>query len=142
MISIIKNKIGNHFIFKKYPITKEFIKFCLVGLTNLLIDISVYWFLTRWLNLYYLLAAVGSFVVAVTWSFFINQKWTFRYQGNDLRLKYIKFFVANFISMILSLCLLYVLVDIIGLFDILSKFLVAVVVAFVNFGLNKFWTFR
>ena len=128
--------------FKKYPIIKEFIKFCLVGLTNLAVDFCVYWILTRLLSWYYLLAAVGSFLVSVSWSFFINKRWTFRHRGGDLRGLYFKFLVANTLSIIFNLGLLYIFVDFAHLHDLLAKLISSFIVAFLNFSLNKFWTFK
>lgn len=135
-------RIRNINFFICYPIAKEFIKFCFVGVTNLAVDILVYWFLTRAVDLYYFYAAVLSFVVAVTWSFLINRRWTFRHQGSDLGGQYIKFFVANLISMAINLSLFYLFVDYLNVYDLLAKALVAIIVVFFNFSLNKFWTFR
>jgi putative flippase GtrA len=134
--------IRSFFLFKKYPVTKEFVKFCLVGFTNLLIDIFVYWLLTRWLGFYYLLAATMSFAVAVSWSFYFNRRWTFRHLHHNILRQYLKFFVANAISLFANLSLFFLLVDLLALYDLLAKLLVAVIVAFLNFSLNKFWTFR
>ncbi|MFA5029388.1 MAG: GtrA family protein [Patescibacteria group bacterium] len=138
----IKNQISGFYFFRRYMIAKEFIKFCLIGLTNLFVDMSVYWLLTRFFHFYYLLAAIFSFVVAVTWSFYLNRHWTFRHQEKDLSRQYIKFFIANLISIFINLSLFYVLVDYWHFYDLLAKFLAAMIVAFLNFSLNKFWTFR
>ena len=138
----IIDSIRNINFFLRYPIAKEFIKFCFVGVTNLAVDIVVYWFLTRALDLYYFYAAVVSFCVAVTWSFLVNRRWTFRHRGSDLGGQYLKFFVANVISMIINLSLFYIFVDYLLVHDLLSKVVVAVIVVFFNFSINKFWTFR
>ncbi|HNW09711.1 MAG TPA: GtrA family protein [bacterium] len=121
---------------------RQFVKFCLVGFTNLLIDFLVYWLLTRALGLFYIIAAILSFLVAVTWSFFINRHWTFRHFTGNIRRQYVKFFLANLASLVLNLAIFYALVDWGGLNDLLAKLLVAVIVAFFNFGLNRFWTFN
>ena len=142
IIRIIRKKIYNFYLFNRYPIAKEFVKFCLVGFLNLLVDMSVYWIATRIFGLFYILAAVLAFIVAVTFSFFINRSWTFRYQGTDLKLRYARFFVANLIAIAINLILLYLLVDIVGIYDIWAKLIITVVMSFFNFSLNKFWTFR
>lgn len=126
----------------KYPVAKQFIKFCLVGLSNFAIDFLGYWLLTRFLGFYYILAAILSFAVAVSWSFYFNQKWTFHYQGQDIYKKYLKFFIVNIVALVLNLFLLYVFVDLLKIFDLVAKLIAAVLVAFLNFGFNKFWTFK
>lgn len=140
MIKIIRKILPNWL--DQYPIIKEFIKFCLIGLTNLVVDFTIYWILTRIFGLFYIVAAIFSFIVAVSWSFALNRRWTFRYQGNDLKTRYVKFFVANCLSLGINLILFYLFVDWFNIHDLLAKFLVAVIVAFINFSLNKFWTFK
>ena len=141
MIKFIRQKFNQIIIFKKYPVAKEFIKFCLVGFSNLILDMSGYWIFTRVFHLYYILAAVLSFSIAVTWSFFVNRRWTFRRRGSGFAGQYFKFIAANLISMALNLSLLYLFVDYGGLHDLLAKLISSFFVAFVNFTINKFWTF-
>jgi len=142
MINYFRSQSDNFYLFHKYPVTKQFVKFCLVGFTNMAIDILVYWFFTRLFNIYYILASVLSFVVAVTWSFFMNRRWTFRYNGLDMTSQYVKFFVVNISVMVLNLSFLFILVDWFGVYDLLAKLMTAVVLAIVNFSVNKLWTFR
>ncbi|MEK7072152.1 MAG: GtrA family protein [Patescibacteria group bacterium] len=142
MISFLREKSDNFYLFHKYPVTKQFIKFCLVGSTNMVIDIFVYWFFTRIFSVYYLLAAVFSFVVAVTWSFFMNRRWTFRHNGHNTTSQYVKFFVVNISVMVLNLSFLFIFVDWFGFYDLIVKLAAAVVFSLVNFSFNKFWTFR
>ena len=142
MINYLKTKSDSFYLFHKYPITKQFIKFCLVGSTNLILDVFIYWFLTRVFDVYYMLAGVLSFVLVVTWSFLINRRWTFRHNGADTTSQYLKFFVVNVIVAILNLSSLYIFVEWFDFYDLAVKLAAAVVMAFVNFGLNKFWTFR
>ncbi|MEK7653523.1 MAG: GtrA family protein [Patescibacteria group bacterium] len=142
MIRKIRERANNFYLFQKYPVSKQFVKFCLVGTSNMILDILVYWFLTRIFNLFYLLAAVCSFIVAVSWSFYFNRRWTFRHLTGNPTNQYLKFFVANAVSMVLNLFLFFLLVDVFKVYDLLAKLMVAVIVAFFNFSLNKWWTFR
>jgi putative flippase GtrA len=142
MIKFLKKRSDNFYLFHKYPIAKEFVKFCLVGFTNLFVDIIVYFILTRLFNLHYIIAAMGSFVLAVSWSFVINRYWTFRHQGRDVGNQYVKFLIANAFVMVLNLSLMYTLVDLLHVYDLLSKLIIAVILAFVNFTINKLWTFK
>ena len=129
-------------ILNRYPVLAEFVKFCLVGLTNLAVDFLVYTFFTRVLHLYYILAAILSFIVAVTWSFYINKKWTFKYRPLNIKSLYFKFFIANTVSIIFNLVVFYCFVEYLHIPDLLAKFLSSVITAFINFSINKFWTFQ
>lgn len=123
-------------------LTKQFIKFCLVGLTNLVVQLCFYFILTRFFHLYYIIAAVLAFIVAVTWSFYINKKWTFKQTDNDHKDQYVKFFIANSLIAVISISLLSLFVEKFGIHDLLSQFLASVICAIINFTINRFWTFK
>jgi len=141
MLSMIKEKFCQLPFFRR-PIFRQFIKFCLVGASNFFIDFSVYLLFTRLFGLHYLPASVISFVVAVTWSFEWNRKWTFRYRNEGLRWQYIKFFIANIISLSLNLGLLSLLIELVHIPDLWAKAVSSLIVAVFNFSLNRFWTFK
>jgi len=141
MLKELKEKIYQLPFFKRV-LFRQFIKFCLVGTSNFLIDLGVYWLMTRLFGLYYILASIISFAVAITWSFEWNRKWTFRYQGGDLKWRYIKFFIANIISLCLNLGLLTLFIELVHLPDLWAKAIASLIVAVFNFTLNRFWTFK
>ena len=136
----------NNLLFNKFPILKQLTKFALVGVSSFVIDIIVYFVLTRTSSFFshnYLLANCLSFIVAVIWSFAINRYWTFRVMGlNRIGLQYFKFFTTATIGLILNTILLYLAVAKLDFYDIVAKFLVAIVVMFWNFFTNKYWTFK
>lgn len=142
MIKKIIEQINNISLLKRYPIIIQFIKFCSVGLTNLVVDYLVYIFLTRFFYWHFVAAKVASFVVAVSWSFTINRRWTFKSDGDKLSQKYCKFFVANTIAMVLNIYLFYLAVKVLKIYDLLALLLVAIIVSVFNFILNRFWTFK
>lgn len=120
---------------------RQFIKFSIVGSSNTLVDFVVYIFLTRALSVYYMWAAVMAFVVAVTWSFYFNRRWTFRARGRGVRRQYTRFIMANGLSLMLNLSLFYLIVDVYGVYDLVAKAVAGSVVALFNFNLNRLWTF-
>jgi len=136
------SKIRNFILFKKYPITKQMFKFGIVGICNVFLDILFYWFLTRILNLYYLLAATISFIILVTWSFYINRRWTYRHNGTDISNQYIKFVVTNLIAIFLNLGLMYIAVEHLYINDLIAKVVIGVSMGLFNFTVNKLWTFK
>lgn len=127
---------------KLKSLAKQFTKFCFVGLGNAVIDFSIYLTLTRVFNLYFVLANIGAFIVAVTSSFLINKKWTFHDSGGEHTKKYIKFIVTNLIGLGINTTLLYCFVTYLGLFDVLAKIMAIVLTTFWNFSTSKYWTFK
>src|SRR5918992_5689790 len=55
-------------------------KFCAVGGSGYIVNLTVYALLLKGAGIHYLLAAVGSFLVAVTNNYTWNRVWTFRPQ--------------------------------------------------------------
>lgn len=126
---------------RHHALAEQFIKFCLVGFSNLVIDFSVYFFATRVFHLYFVLANVCSFAVAISWSFWLNKRWTFRNDNRDYR-QYLKFFIINVSGMLWQTTLLYLLVTVWRWHDLLAKGLAVVIVTFWNFSLSRWWAFR
>ena len=81
-------------------------------------------------------------MVAVTWSFYINKKWTFKLNDGDHREQYLKFFLANSLIAIISIGLLSLFVERFGIHDMVAQLIAAVICAVINFALNRFWTFK
>jgi dolichol-phosphate mannosyltransferase len=62
----------------RYPQFLEFVKFCLVGLTGLLIDTAVLVSLVDYASLDPRVAAVFAFSTAVSWNYLLNRIWAFK----------------------------------------------------------------
>lgn len=142
LIDLATDFLGPKFGYQNVNLAKQFIKFCMVGVTNLLVHLAVYFLITRFLHWYYLLATILAFVVAVSWSFFINRVWTFRAGSGNKREQYIKFFASNVLTAIFNIAVLYSLVEFLAINDLVSQLIASVLGAFVNFSINRFWTFR
>jgi putative flippase GtrA len=124
---------------------RQLIKFAIVGTSTFLVDLAVYLILTRsssWFGHYYIVANTVSFFIAVLWSFAFNRWWTFRVKEKFSQKQYFKFLLISIGGLLLSSLLLYVAVDVWHIYDVIAKFLVAIVVMIWNFSGNKFWTFR
>ena len=59
---------------------RQLVKFGLVGATGFMINVGVFAFCLRALDLHYRLAYVIAFAVAVSNNFIWNRIWTFRHQ--------------------------------------------------------------
>lgn len=127
---------------KSKPVLEQFIKFGLVGLFNTVVDFTTYLFFTRVVLWSYLIAATIAFVVAASSSFLLNRYWTFRVKNSDFAKEYLKFFIVAFGGLLLTLLILYILVDIFYWYDLFAKFLTIIVVVNWNFFLQKYWTFK
>jgi dolichol-phosphate mannosyltransferase len=62
----------------RYPLVLEFFKFCLVGLTGLVVDTAVLVSLVDRASLDPRFAAVFAFAAAVSWNYLFNRVWAFK----------------------------------------------------------------
>jgi|SRR3989344_2314268 len=129
-------------ILDRHPSARQFVKFCVVGVTNVVIDLGIYLLLTRVASWYFILASVCSFVVAVSWSFYWNRRWTFRMRGQAGTQQFTRFIITNASSGLFQVVVLYLVVEAMHWYDLVGKAIVIVLGTFWNFTLTKFWAFR
>ena len=116
-------------------------KFCAVGATGYAVNLGVYALLYKGLDVHYLLAAVGSFLVAVTNNYTWNRLWTFRGQRGHVAYQGMRFLVVAVVALAANLLALRLLVAV-GLGKIVAQALAIILVTPLNFLGNKLWSFR
>lgn len=126
----------------RHRAARQFVKFCLVGGSNVIVYFSAYLLLTRGLGWYFLYGSMTSFLVAVSWSFYWNRRWTFRLTVGDHRQQYQRFVITNVVSGVASNTVLYFLVERFGWYDIYANFVTIGFTTAWNFLVTKFWAFR
>jgi len=118
----------------------QFIKFGIVGLSNTLITLIVYFILIK-LNVYYLTANVAGYIAGVINSFFWNSSWVFKKSSRSLNLL-IKFVIVNLITLGITSLILYVGVDMFNLSKYIAQIISTLIGILFNYSLNKLWTFK
>lgn len=126
----------------QHPTFRQFIKFGLVGVLNTLTNTLVYLAGTRGLKFTPLSANAVAFVVAVTLSFTLNRRWTFRSTDVDIRQQYVKFMIVSLFGFGWAELIIYVGHYVLGWHDLVAYAASVILVLFWNFFFNKFWTFR
>ena len=116
-------------------------KFCTVGAIGYVVNLAVFTALLHGAGLHYRLAAVGSFVVAVSNNYTWNRLWTFRGQRGHFAYQGMRFFVVSAVALVANLIVLSALVAA-GLDEVLSQAIAIIVVTPLNFVGNKLWSFR
>jgi putative flippase GtrA len=116
-------------------------KFCAVGVSGYAVNLAVYWLLLDLANLHYILAATGSFLVAVANNYLWNRRWTFGGQRGNFAYQGPRFLVVSTIAFGANLLILHELVAH-GRGKIVAQAIAIVVVTPLNFVGNKLWSFR
>ena len=122
---------------------RQLVKFGLVGATGFVINVSVFAFCLRVLDVHYRLAYVFAFCVAVTNNFFWNRVWTFRHQkdGSHVAMQGARFFAVSLLAAVAGFVLLETFVRA-GLPKIPGEMLAVALVVPISFLGNKHWSFR
>ena len=115
-------------------------KFVTVGLSGYLVNLAVFATLVHF-GVHYLLAAVCSFLVAVTNNYTWNRLWTFRHQRGQLVHQGLRFLVVSTIALGANLLFLQILVAL-GVGKVVAQAIAIVLVTPINFVGNKLWSFR
>lgn len=123
----------------------QFLKFNAVGLLNTLIDFAIFTLLTSF-GLVYTLAQVISYSAGTANSFVLNKKVTFRDSNRGVkegfdRMQLLKFIILNLIVLGISLLLMHLLTDKLGVQVLISKVLVTFVTVIINFFGSRKWVF-
>ena len=121
---------------------KRFIKFSVVGLSGTLVNMAVYALAVN-SGLYYLIAAIISFLFAVTNNFYWNFRWTFRGQAafRSRRNKYFRFLAVSVLNLGLNLLLLRLFVETLDMDKTLAQLVSIGLVSILNFIMNSRFTF-
>lgn len=115
-------------------------KFCAVGASGYAVNLAVYATLLA-LDVHYLLAALCSFLVAVTNNYAWNRLWTFRRQRGHPVFQGFRFLVVSSIALVANLAFLLGLVAL-GVPKLPAQAVAIVLVTPWNFVANKLWSFR
>ncbi len=123
------------------------VKFGLVGLSGVGVNIGILWLFTDVVGFFYLLSAVIAHILSVSNNFTWNQLWTFRDRNPKLIPSilfkgWLKFQLSCLGVAITYLSVLTLLTQVVGLHYIISS-LCAIVAAFpVNFLLSTLWVWK
>lgn len=123
---------------------KELLKFMAVGVVNTLLDISLYYVLTRYTFLFsaHLIAAkFFSFFAGTISSLYLNRSWTFGLTSQVTVPEVVRFYSMVSISIFIDVYFMAVFVGA-GMYDLFALALTTGLVFVTNFILSKFWVFK
>lgn len=136
---LAKFHINNKEDFLKF--CKQFIKFGLVGVSNTLLSLAIYYILVL-INVNYILANIIAFIISVLNAYYWNNKYVFKDSAQTKYKKLIKVYLSYGITFLLSTFLLYIMVDCISISKYIAPIINLIITIPLNFLLNKLWAFK
>jgi len=121
---------------------KQFIQFCLVGVSNVFVMLVTAWAFFYFFNANVYVGNTAGFITSVLNAYFWNLLWVFKHQKVDKKQALMKFFAVYIFTYIFSMFLSYIFVDLLGGDKYLSPFVNTAITTPINFLLSKFWTFK
>lgn len=132
---------------------RQFFKFGIVGFSNTLLSYLLYLLFLKLFENHqvvsrfdYIISSVITFFICSIWSFYWNNRVTFKRKGEekrDLKKTYIKMVLSySLTGLFLHNTMLFVLVEFWSIPKEIVPILILIVTVPLNFLLNKYWAFR
>lgn len=117
------------------------VRFLITGILAFLTTLSLLYVLTEWFSLWYLYSATIAYAISIAVSFAFQKFWTFQNSiSAAARAQFIRFLFLNIMNIGLNACGVYLLTEL-GLWYIMSEFLVALLIALSSFGIMRRFIF-
>jgi len=135
-------KIGVHNINDGFELFRQFFKFGIVGISNTLISLAIYYILICF-SVYYIIANVGGFFISLLNAWYWNHKYVFRLDKKQQKMhSFTKMVSVYGFTFLLGTALLYLMVQVFGVSQYVAPILNLLITIPINFLLNKFWAFK
>lgn len=118
-------------------IIKQILKFGVVGGLAFVIDYTLLYLLTEFLNIHYLVSSIISFSVSVIFNYILSIKWVFDVNKKQDVKEFIIFIVLSIIGLGINSLIMYIMVDLMNVYYMASKIVATAVVMVYNFITRK-----
>jgi len=122
-------------------LAKQFLKFGIVGISNTLISLAIYYILV-YLGVHYLIANIVAFVISVCNAYFWNSRYVFKKRNRSNVKSFIRTVVSYGFTFLLGTGLLFIMVELLHISLWIAPLINLCVTTPLNFVLSKFWAFK
>lgn len=129
-------------LYEKY---RDIIAYIFFGVCTTLVNVVVYWLMAHPFGLGTMPSTIAAWVLAVLFAYVTNRKWVFfsdAHSKKEVIKEIVSFFACRFATGIVDWLCMYIFVDVLGLNDIIIKFLANVIVIILNFVASKLIVFK
>ena len=129
-------------ILKKY---RESIMYLVFGGLTVGVNIATYIGLTRIIELNYIVANIIAWIVAVIFAYITNKFFVFESNNTELEFlikEFTSFVSCRLLSGVMEMILMYVMIDMMGINDFITKIFTNILVIVLNYVLSKVIIFK
>ncbi|WP_368234883.1 GtrA family protein [Anaerotruncus rubiinfantis] len=120
---------------------KRIVKFGITGVVNTLVDMAV-GALLLFLGVNVYASKCVGYCAGMLNSYLINRKWTFQTKDRFFSLQMVRFIATNLIVLAVSVVLIKVFVEFLGLSDLFAMLLSTCCTMALNFIISRLWVFK
>ena len=141
VIGFLLKAVGKQLSDEQWKSFMQFVKFCLVGVSNTAISFGIYYiFIFIDTGLYIIGNAVG-FIVSVLNSYFWNSRVVFK-KRDEKGKTILKTFAAYSTNLLIGTVLLWLMVEIAGISEYIAPLINLLITVPLNYLLNKKWVMK
>lgn len=119
-------------------ITKiQFIRHVFVGGFASIVDWILFYLFALELNIYYQFSLILSFSIATTINYILSKILTFKCKSKKITRQFLLFLFFSIITLLLSMLLMFIMVDMIFLEKMISRILTTFILLLFNFFVSK-----
>jgi len=118
----------------------KFLRYVIVGVLGLVVDMGVFYVLHEMFGVNYIVANIFSSTLAVIHNFFLNSIFTFKVKDKKWQ-RFASFYSIALVGMAMSSGLLALMIDGFHMESMVAKMISVLVVAIIQYFLNKKLTF-
>ena len=141
---------GHELTDETWTTVEQFIKFCLVGVTNAAVSYIthcvVLFFIEGKVPFDYLISSTCGFILSVLNAFILNNRFVFKEQNTstrDILISLLRTYESYALTgLLFNYGMLYLFCDVLGMSKYIAPLVVMAISTPANFLLNKFWAFR
>lgn len=125
---------------------RRFFKFCVVGLSGVLVNMGLLWLLTEFAGFPYLISAGFSIESSIISNFVLNDYFTFADRRSPKAKSFLnrllKFNLVSLAGLAINIGVLWLLTEVFGVYYLLSNLCGIAVATLWNYLINTWWTWR
>lgn len=118
-------------------LTKQIFKFLIVGVIAFLIDYSLLYILTEYCSVYYLISSIISFTISLIFNYIASIKFVFETDKKESKKYFIIFIIGSIIGLGINQLVMYVMVELMHIYYMLTKIVATGIVMVWNFVTRK-----
>ena len=127
---------------ERWAVWEQFIKFVLVGCSNTVVVLIVY-YLVVWIagTEYYLAGQTLGYFIGILNSYFWNSRYVFTQQKKKTGNSFVKMCLCYVLTYFIQIGLLYGMVDVMQMSELIAPVIAILITTPINFVLNKVFAF-